>query len=171
MPNPLALALSLLLFASGCDAQPSGQPTVDFGKKATAPALALAGRVTDAANVLTSEQEAALSAKLERLKRVTEHQMVIVTVPSLGGQDIAIFARDLANGWGIGRKDHDDGVMILVAPNERKVRLSVGYGLESRLTPDVCQKVIREEMIPRFREGDLPGGIDAGADEVIRLLK
>lgn len=135
-----------------------------------APAVALTGRVTDAADILTPRQEATLSAKLERLERATKHQLVVATVPTLGGADIASFTKDLANSWGIGRKGYDDGVVILVAPNERQVRIAVGLGMEKTLTNDLCSKIIEGHMLPRFRKGDLPGGIEAGADAVIAKL-
>lgn len=134
------------------------------------PTLALTGRVTDAAEILTPEQEAALSTKLERLERATGHQMVIATVPTLGGTDVATFTKDLANSWGIGRKGYNDGVVLLVAPNERKVRIAVGYGLEKSLTNDICKQIIDEQILPRFREGDLPGGIEAAANVLIARL-
>jgi uncharacterized protein len=161
-----------LLLVAGCDAPVAPPPTVDFGDTAAnkAPALALAGRVTDAADVLDPAQEAALTAKLVELERRTQHQLVIVTAPSLEGQDIAAFTRDLANGWGIGRKGHNDGVVLLVAPNERKVRIAVGYGLEQALTRAVCEQIINDKMIPLFRKGDLPGAIGAGTDALIALL-
>jgi uncharacterized protein len=136
----------------------------------TAPVVALTGRVTDAADILNPEQEASLSAKLEQLERATHHQMVVATVPTLRGADIATFTKDLANSWGIGRKGYDDGVVILVAPNERQARIAVGRGMEKTLTNDLCRKIIQEQMLPRFREGDLPGGIEAGADAVIAKL-
>ena len=135
-----------------------------------APAVELTGRVTDAAEILSPDQEAALSTKLEQLERTTGHQMVVATVPTLGGADVATFTKDLANSWGIGRKGYNDGVMILVAPNEREVRLAVGYGLEKSLTHDLCKEIIEERMLPRFREGDLPGGIEAGTNAVIARL-
>ena len=96
--------------------------------------------------------------------------MVIVTVSTLGGRDVADFTRDLANSWGIGRKGHNDGVVLLVAPNERKVRIAVGYGLEKALPNALCQKIIDEQMLPRFREGDLPAGIEAGSRALIARL-
>ena len=96
--------------------------------------------------------------------------MVVATVPTLGGADVATFTKDLANKWGIGRKDYDDGVVLLVAPNERKVRIAVGYGLEKSLTPDLCKQIIDQQMLPRFREGDLAGGIEAGAKALIARL-
>jgi len=93
--------------------------------------------------------------------------MVVVTVTSLGGRDVADFARDLGNSWGIGRKCHDDGIMLLVAPNERKIRIAVGYGLEKTLTLDLSQRIIDQRILPAFRRGDLPGGIEAGARAVM----
>ena len=132
--------------------------------------LALTGRVTDAAEIFTPAQEASLSAKLERLERITHHQLVVVTVASLGGSDVATYARNLANSWGIGRKGHNDGVVLLVAPNERKVRIAVGYGLEKTLTHAVCKQVIDEQILPHFREGDLQLGIETGVDSLIARL-
>jgi len=165
------LAGTLLLLAS-CDARTASPPTVDFGNSALAqsPVIALAGRVTDAADILDPAQEAALAAKLEGLERRTKHQMVIVTAPSLGGRDIADFTRDLANAWGIGREKEDDGVVLLVAPHDRSVRIAVGHGLEKTLTHEVCSQIIKEQMLSRFRNGDLPGGIDAGTNELIKRL-
>lgn len=97
--------------------------------------------------------------------------MVVVTAPTTGGRDIADFARDLGNSWGIGRKGYNDGVMILVAPNERKVRIAVGYGLEKRLTDRLCKQIIEQEMLPHLREGDFAGGIGAGTDALIAQLR
>jgi len=170
--RPHAFLASLLLFFAGCDVPASSPPTVDFGNSAATqdPAIPLTGRVTDAADILDPAQEAALTARLEELERGTRHQVVIVTLPTLGGQDIASFTRTLANGWGIGRKGHDDGVVLLVAPNERQVRIAVGYGLEKTLTAALCQQIINDQMLPRFRDGDLPGGIEAGTSELIKRL-
>ncbi|MEJ2459598.1 MAG: TPM domain-containing protein, partial [Novosphingobium sp.] len=123
-------------------------------------ALRLQGRVNDDANILDFETKARLSARLRTLEEKTGHQMVVVTVPSLGGEEIASFTRTLANRWGIGRKGYDDGVVILVAPNERKVRIAVGYGLEKALTNAFCAHVIETDMVPRFRTGDFAGGIE-----------
>jgi uncharacterized protein len=133
--------------------------------------LPLTGRVTDAASVLSHDQQAGLSTKLEQLERSTHHQMVVVTVPTVGGRDVADFTRDLANKWGIGRKGYNDGVVLLVAPNQRLVRIAVGYGLEGTLTHEVCQQIIDTAMLPRFRQGDISGGIEAGTDALIARLR
>ncbi len=164
----MALALASCRQA---DSAPSNRDTASPPAVAAAPSgLALAGPVTDAANVLTPAQEATISAKLERLERTTHHQMVVVTVPSLGGADIATFTTNLANRWRIGRKSHDDGVVLLVAPNQREVRIAVGYGLEKTLTDAACKQIIDEHMLPSFRKGDLPQGIASGVDALIARL-
>ena len=155
---------------SGLSAQTACAATVLVEYRAP-PAIPLAGRVTDAAHILSAAERSALTIKSERLERATQHQMVVVTIPSLGGRDIADFARDLGNSWGIGRKGYDDGVILLVAPHERKVRIAVGYGLEKTLTSSVCQKIIDESILPRFRKGDLAGGIEAGTDALVKRLR
>ncbi len=172
-PLPIhAFALMALALAScgQSNSVPSNRDPASPPAAAAPASLALTGRVTDAADVLTPAQEATLSAKLERLERTTRHQMVVVTVPSLGGADIATFTRDLANRWRIGRKGHDDGVVLLVAPSEKRVRIAVGYGLEKTLTDAACKQIIDEQMLPSFREGDLPRGIAAGVDALIARL-
>ena len=95
---------------------------------------------------------------------------MIVTVPTLDGQDIAVFTRNLGRHWGVGRKGHNDGVILLVAPAERKVRIAVGYGLEKTLPDAACQQILAQQVLPRFSKGDLPGGIPAGAEALIAKL-
>jgi uncharacterized protein len=173
MRGPLRLVVFMLLSLASLHGEASGSRLNDDAAIATtaaSPALALGGRVTDGARILTPAQEARLSAKLERLERLTKHQMVIVTVPSLGGRDVADFTTDLGNSWGIGREGYDDGVVLLVAPKERKVRIAVGYGLEKRLTDALCSQIINRLILPRFRQGDLPGGIEAGTGALVARL-
>jgi uncharacterized protein len=141
-----------------------------------APALAepvyprLTGRVTDAAGVLPQETAAALEARLKSLEDSTGTQLVVATVPSLDGYEIEDYGVGLARAWGIGQKGTNNGAVLLVAPNERKVRIEVGYGLEGVLTDAMSSQIIRRAIIPRFKAGDLPGGITAGADAIIQLL-
>ncbi len=141
------------------------------GAEAAPPPVRLTGRVTDAAGILSAGEEAALTTKLKRLEGKTGRQFVVATVRSLGGRDVADFTTDLANSWGVGRAEQNDGLVLLVAPTERKVRIAVGYGLERRLPNAICQQIIDEHMLPRFRQGDLPGGIEAGADALIARLR
>lgn len=130
----------------------------------------LTGWVVDNAELLTAGQRAALTRRLARLEAATRHQFVIVTVPSLNGQKIEEFGLRLGRTWGIGRKNINDGVLLIVAPNERKVRIEVGYGLEKTLSDPVCAKIIRDEILPRFLVADMAGGIAAGAASIIVRL-
>ena len=97
--------------------------------------------------------------------------MVVVTVDSLKGREIADYTTDLGNAWGIGRAEVDDGVILLVAPNERRVRIAVGYGLENALPDEFCSAVIQDSILPHFRQDDYLAGIAAGTDALIERLR
>jgi uncharacterized protein len=131
---------------------------------------ALTGRVVDKADLLSPAQEAALSAQSAALEKATGHQFVVVTVPGLGGHPIEDYGVRLGRYWGIGRKDINDGVLLLVAPAERKVRIEVGYGLEKALSDPRAAEIIAHDILPSFKAGDLPGGIAAGAASITRTL-
>lgn len=159
------------LALAGCDGtQPATANKIAAVGAAPAPALRLAGRVTDAADVLPPAAEAALTERLAALERRTRHQMVVVTVPSLGGREIDDYTIELARRWGIGRRGANDGVVVLLAPNEMKVRIEVGLGLETTLTNALCREIIDRVMLPRFRAGDLAGGIEAGVAALVERL-
>lgn len=143
------------------------QPASD---QALPPRIALAGRVTDGASVFTPMRRVALEARLAAFEREAGHQFVVVTVSSLDGADIARFTSALANAWGIGRKDWNDGVVLLVAPKERKVRIAVGDGLGVVLDDAICARIIAQDIVPRMQAGDLAGGIEAGAAAIIATL-
>jgi uncharacterized protein len=128
------------------------------------------GIVVDAANVIPDDQEAALKAKLEAFQQQTKRQLVVATVPSLEGRDIADYGFRLGRAWGVGLRDVDNGAVLSVAPNARKVRIEVGTGLEPVLTDAYSSVVINSVIIPRFKKGDMPGGIVAGADALIEQL-
>ncbi len=131
---------------------------------------ALTGRVVDAADILPDNAETRLTTKLEALESDTQAQFVIATVPDLDGYDIADYGYRLGRDWGIGDSERNDGVILLVAPNERKVRIEVGYGLEGVLTDALSKIIIENDILPRFRSGDYPGGIEAGADAISTQL-
>lgn len=132
------------------------------------PALpARTGHVVDEARLLSADHKADLTARLARLETATGHQFVIVTVRSLQGQSIETFGVRLGRTWGIGRKGIDDGVLLIIAFREHKVRIEVGYGLEKRLSDPLCARIIREKIVPRFEKGDLAAGISAGAVAII----
>ena len=165
------LAALAMLGAAACgsaDAVPAeGSSPVQLARGAE---LQLTGRVVDAANLMDDRSKQALSAQLEALERATTDQMVVVTVPSLNGQTVERFSLDLANRWKVGRGDVDNGVMILVAPTERKVRVEVGVGLEGLLTDARAGEAIKA-MLARFRAGDFPGGMGDGVDRIDQLLR
>ncbi|WP_442679123.1 TPM domain-containing protein [Sphingomonas sp. ASY06-1R] len=127
--------------------------------------------VVDQANVIPLAAERELNSKLADLQRRTRHQLAIATVSSLEDHTILDYSVSLARAWGVGRRGYNDGVLILVAPNEHEVRIEVGYGLEATLTDPRCSEIIRTAMVPRFTKGDLPGGIAAGADAIIARLR
>jgi uncharacterized protein len=132
---------------------------------------ALNGRVVDAANIIPPTEEAALTSKLEALERQTSRQLVVATVPDLGGLEIEDYGVRLGRAWGIGQKEADNGAILLVAPNQRRVQVEVGYGLEAILTDAFSNRVVEEIIVPRFRAGDFPGGITAGTDALIAQLQ
>lgn len=127
----------------------------------------LSGRVVDQANLLSPAQEVDLSSKSAALEAQTGRQFVVATVNSLEGRTIEDYGYRLGRHWQIGRKGEDDGVILLVAPNEKKVRIETGYGARVFLTDAVSSLIIRNAVLPRFREGDMAGGIMAGADAII----
>jgi uncharacterized protein len=131
----------------------------------------LSGRVVDAANLLSPEQEAALTTKLEALEQSTTRQLVVATIPDLQGYPIEDYGYRLGRSWGIGQKDQNNGVLLIVAPNDRKMRIEVGYGLEPYLTDALSSVIIREQIRPRFQANDYPGGITAGVDAIISQLQ
>jgi uncharacterized protein len=142
-----------------------------------APALAaaptfppLTGRVVDNANILSPQVEAELTTKLETLEKTTGRQLVVATVPDLQGYEIEDYGYQLGRAWGIGQKGTNTGVILLVAPTERKVRIEVGYGLEPILTDALSSVIIQTAILPKFKAGDLEGGVTAGTDAVIQQL-
>ncbi|WP_426051164.1 TPM domain-containing protein [Brevundimonas sp. SL161] len=132
---------------------------------------ALSGRVVDQAQLLTPDTEAAITAKLTRLETDTGDQFVVVTLDSLQDYEIEDYGYRLGRAWGIGNAENDSGVLLIVAPNERKVRLEVGYGLEPVLTDALSNQIIQTDILPPFRDGGYAGGIEAGVDAVIAQLR
>ncbi|OGS58456.1 MAG: methanol dehydrogenase [Erythrobacter sp. RIFCSPHIGHO2_12_FULL_63_10] len=131
----------------------------------------LAGRVVDEAGIIPDDVEAELNLKLANLEAQSQRQLVVVTLPSLQGYDIADYGYQLGREWGIGDETRNDGALLIVAPTERKVRIEVGYGLEGYLTDALSSLIIQNSILPRFRADDYPGGIVAGADAIIAQLQ
>lgn len=130
----------------------------------------LTGRVVDAANLLDPAQEQALTAKLAALEQQSGRQLVVATIPDLQGYEIDQYGYQLGRNWGIGDKQRNDGTLLIVAPNERRVRIENGYGLEGVLTDAVSARIIRNAITPRFKAGDYPGGIIAGVDQIASFI-
>jgi uncharacterized protein len=131
----------------------------------------LTGRVVDQAGILSPGAEQTLSAELEAHERSTSQQVVVATIASLEGSDIAEYGVELGRAWGIGQKDKNTGVILLVAPNERAVRIEVGYGLEGTLTDATSRLIIENAILPQFRAGNMEAGILAGARSILGVLR
>lgn len=132
----------------------------------------LTGRVVDGAHLLSPKQVQDLTSKSEALEASTKRQFVVATVPSLEGRTVEDYGYRLGRTWGIGQKGKDDGVLLLVAPNEHKVRIESGYGARVFLTDAVSSVIIREAILPHFKQSppDFGGGIEEGADQIIKQM-
>jgi uncharacterized protein len=150
----LAVALALLV------APAAAEPTFP----------ALTGRVVDDANLLSESDKRTLTADLKALEDKSSDQLVVVTLPSLQGYPIEEFGYRLGRHWGIGTAKLNNGVLLIVAPNERKVRIEVGTGLEGTLTDALSRVIIDNGILPRFRQGDFAGGIQNGVRDVALVL-
>jgi len=131
---------------------------------------ALSGRVVDQANIIQPSTRSAIEQKLADLETKSGIQLVVATVSSLEGQDIEPYANELFRTWQLGEKSKNNGVLFLVAPNERRVRIEVGYGLEKTLTDALSKVIIVNAITPRFKTGDFSGGISRGVDDIITVL-
>lgn len=149
-------ALMVLAFAGTATAQP------------TYPVLT--GRIVDNANLIGAEARARIEQKLEAHEKKTSDQVVIATLPSLQGLAIEEFANGLFRHWQLGAKARNNGVLLLVAPSERKVRIEVGYGLEGALTDALSKVIITTAVAPKFKSGDFSGGIEGGVDAILTIL-
>ncbi len=131
----------------------------------------LTGRVVDNANLMTAAQRQSLSQALASAEQNTSNQVVVVTLADLQGYEIADYGYQLGRHWGIGSKESDNGVLLIVAPNDRKVRIEVGYGLEGVLTDALSSVIIQQEILPAFRQGQFYGGIQAGVTAIQAAIK
>ncbi len=159
-----AAILSALIAISGCAAV-SPAPAADL----TFPDRGRAA-VVDAAHVLPPADAAALNAKVAAWDNATGHQLAIVTIPSLQGDDIADYGYRLGRAWGLGRKGINDGVLLEIAPVEHRVRIDVGRGLESDLTDAETSVILHETVVPKLKAGDIAGALSAGADAIMAAV-
>jgi uncharacterized protein len=154
----LARALALALLWAGIAA-------------AEVPVPALSARVTDLTGTLDPGQQAALEARLEAFERAKGSQVVVLIVPTTQPETIAQYAVRVADAWKIGRKSIDDGVLLVVAKQDRAVWINVQYGLEGALPDAVAKRIVEEVIFPRFRAGDYHGGISEGVERIIRTIE
>ena len=160
MLRPLPRALIVLLFAAlwaGAALAAANFPP-------------LTGRVVDQAKILSAVTIADLERKLADLEQKSGIQLVVATVPSLGGEEIEPYANELFRAWKLGEAKKNNGVLLLIAPNQRRVRIEVGYGLEGTLTDAVSSIIISNAIAPRFKAGDFNGGVTRGVDDIITAL-
>lgn len=148
--------LALLLLAQSASAAP------EFPR--------LSGRVVDAAGMLSGQTVSQVSASLEAHEQATTNQVVVVTVPDLGGYAIEEYGYQLGRHWSIGQKGKDNGAMLIVAKDERKVRIEVGYGLEGQLTDAVASNIIHQVITPDFKRADFDAGVSAGVQAMIAAI-
>ena len=131
----------------------------------------LRGRVNDLARLLPSDRQATLEKRLEDFEKETGHQVAVLTIPSLEGEDIEGFGIKVAESWKIGKKGFDNGAILLIAKNDRKLRIEVGYGLEGILPDATASRIIREVIVPHFRANDYAGGIEAGVEAILKVTR
>jgi len=129
------------------------------------------GRVTDQAGILDTGTAGAIAAQLDELQRQTGDEVVVVTLKSLEGVSIETWGNLLGENWRVGRSGgRDSGVLLIVAPNDRKVRIAVGYGLGNRISDQIAEAIIADHILPYFRQGDLAGGVKAGVNSILLQL-
>ncbi len=126
--------------------------------------------VYDKANLLSPEQKRNLEQKLINYADSTSTQIVVVTIPSLQGQEINMYAAEWAHKWGIGQAGKDNGLLLLIAKDDRKMAIQVGYGLEHLMTDAMSRRVIETLIVPFFKKGDYYGGINAGTTGIMSIL-
>jgi uncharacterized protein len=137
---------------------------------ALVPVPPLSGRVVDQTGTLSGGDIASLTQTLKNLETRKGSQIAVLIVPTTDGEAIEQFSIRVAEGWKIGRKKIDDGALLVVARNDRHLRIEVGYGLEGALTDATTKRIIDEIITPKFRTGDFAGGISAGIDRMIRVI-
>lgn len=160
--TPFAVARALLVaLALGASLPAAAEPV------AVPP---LTARVTDQTATLSREQVATLEGKLQRFEAAKGSQLAVLIVPTTGDEPIEQYALRVVEQWKLGRKNVDDGALLIVAKNDRSLRIEVGYGLEGALNDATAKRIISEIIVPRFQQGDFHGGIDAGIERMIGVV-
>ena len=142
-----------------------------FGALALVPVPQLTARINDQTNTLNTEQKDTLDRSLRNIEAKKGSQIAVLIVPGTAPETIEQYALRVAEQWKLGRKKVDDGAILVIAKNDRTLRIEVGYGLEGALNDAICKRIISETMTPRFKQGDFYGGISAGVDQIIRVVE
>ena len=173
MRRPLLLLIAAVagLTAVPATAKCPLRHPADAAVARTLPLPRLTGRVVDNAHILSSVERDRLTRRLAALERRTSDQLVVVTVPSLGGAPIEAVGLRLGKGWGIGRKGLDNGVLLIIAPNDRKTRIEVGCGLEGLLTDARAASILQTKLIPLFRRSEYDVAAEAGVASIAAILE
>jgi uncharacterized protein len=158
----LAAVFAFVCFIAPAMAAPDSPALPNFPK--------LTGRVVDDANILSAQTKEDLTDKLTALEQKTSRQLVVVTIPSLQGYEISDYGYQLGRAWGIGQAKLNNGILLIVAPTEHKVRIEVGYGLEPIVTDALSEVIIQTQILPKFRSNDFNGGVEAGTDALVQQL-
>lgn len=141
-----------------------------FWAQADVPVPPLASRVTDLTGTLTAQQVATLEQKLAAFEAKKGSQIVVLMLPSTKPEEIEQYSIRVAEAWKIGRKGTDDGLILIVAKDDRRLRIEVGYGLEGAIPDATAKRIISETITPRFKAGEFHAGVAAGVDQLIRLV-
>ncbi|HEY4139583.1 MAG TPA: TPM domain-containing protein [Casimicrobiaceae bacterium] len=163
------IARVMVACALAVSASASGQGW-EAGSDGLAPIPPLRARVTDLTNTLSASDQQALDTKLAAWERDSGNQMVVLVIPSTKPEPIEAYSIRVADAWKVGRKGQDNGVLFLIAKDDRKLRLEVGYGLEGVLTDATSRRIIAETVAPYFRQNQFAAGINAGVDRVISVV-
>jgi uncharacterized protein len=131
----------------------------------------LTGRVVDNAEILSPATRTELASSMKAHEDRTTNQIAVLTVKSLEGDSVEEFATKVFDAWKLGQKGRDNGVLVIVAPNDRRMRIEVGYGLEGTLTDAAAARIIRDRMTPRFKSNDFDGGVRAGVEAIVGTLE
>lgn len=130
----------------------------------------LYARVNDYAYIFTDDQETTLNKLLKSVEDSIGSQLAILSIDSLGGLSIEEYSMDVVENWKLGRRNYNDGLLITLAIQERKIRIEVGYGLELIITDEIAKKILDHTMVPHFKDGDFYSGITEGLNEIINLI-
>ena len=167
----LVLGLLAVNLSAADNAAEQNASTKETPSKESSKSPALTGRVVDQAGILSPAVKAELETALAAHENNTTNQVVVVTLESLNGANIEEYSLELARRWGIGQKGKDNGVLLVVAPNDKQIRIEVGYGLEGILTDALSSNIINYYIIPEFKKGDIQNGIKIGTQKIIALLE